>query len=662
MNLRLKAREGRFLPGFAFAVAISTGSGAFAQNCTGPSSGIFGPTLTALAAAGGSAAGSYAATLGNMSTAFLSQQGSAFVSAPGDPKPNQPGGGVWVRGVGGEVTNKFTSNVTATLTAPVPFSALFNSQAQATCPGSVRNTFSGVQVGQDIARLNWGGWNLHWGTTAGYLSSHGSDNTGSTANFEVPFLGTYLVATYGRFFADIMVREEFYSANLNNAGVGLFGQQVGAQGVSVAVSGGYNFALANNWFIEPSAGFIWSRTNVDSFNVSGGVLANGIVTNFSTAPIESEIGRLSLRVGTTISSGYMIWQPFASASVFHEFAGNVTNTATSLPNGAFAFFGPASTPVTLTGTNSTTRVGTFGQYSLGLAGQVANTGWLGFVRVDYRNGNNIEGWTGNGGLRYQFTPETIAAIMPTKAPVRVSTVIPPTYWTGFYIGGFAGVAYGKTDIRFVGDPGAAGTNPWVLGGLGGGTLGYNYQVNRWVFGVEGDVGAVNLHGARTCGTDTGKDVNGTQVRFSPAFLNCQNVANWMATAAARLGYAWDRTLFYVKAGGAWADDQVNVSCIFGPVNGTLGAGNSACVNRAVALTNGFSTSGHRSGWMIGYGTEFDLGRNWSAKAEYDYIDFGSRTALATDGVTFLKDSGAISQVKIGVNYRFSGPAAVVARY
>jgi hypothetical protein len=43
-------------------------------------------------------------------------------------------------------------------------------------------------------------------------------------------------------------------------------------------------------------------------------------------------------------------------------------------------------------------------------------------------------------------------------------------------------------------------------------------------------------------------------------------------------------------------------------------------------------------------------------------NFGSRTALANDGVTILKDSGAISQVKIGVNYRFSGPAAVVARY
>jgi opacity protein-like surface antigen len=315
-------------------------------------------------------------------------------------------------------------------------------------------------------------------------------------------------------------------------------------------------------------------------------------------------------------------------------------------------------PITLLGTSSTTRVGTYGQYSLGLAAQVVNTGWLGFVRVDYRNGNNIEGWTGNAGLRYQFTPEMIASVMPTKAPVKaMGTVIPVTNWTGFYVGGFLGVGYGNTDIRFVGDPAGAGNNPRVLGALGGGQAGYNYQfANNWVVGVEGDIGAANLHGARTCGTGTGI-VGGFLVGFNPVSLNCQNVVNWMATGAARVGYSWGRTLYYVKAGGAWADDTVNVSCIFGPTNGVAGS----CLNQAGVLTNGFSTSGHRSGWLLGYGTEFDLGRNWSAKAEYTYIDFGSRTALATDRVTTLRDSGALSQVKVGVNYRFT-PGVVVAKY
>jgi opacity protein-like surface antigen len=115
------------------------------------------------------------------------------------------------------------------------------------------------------------------------------------------------------------------------------------------------------------------------------------------------------------------------------------------------------------------------------------------------------------------------------------------------------------------------------------------------------------------------------------------------------------------------DDTVNVSCNLGPLNGAIisvqnNVAFGPCRNQLGALTNGFSTSGHRSGWLLGYGTEFDLGNNWSAKAEYDYIDFGSRTALASDGLTVLRDSGAISQVKIGVNYRFGGPTALVARY
>lgn len=667
------AARSRILAGLAVAVTLTTGSAAFAQctsTVTGPGAPIFGPQLNAITAASGASAGAFGSALGNIHTAFLSQQGSAFVSAPGDPKPNQPGGGVWARGVGGEYTSKFTNTGTGTVVSP-PFPGALDTNARANCAGSVHATFAGVQAGADISRLNINGLNLHLGTTAGYLHSRGTDSSGGSSDFEVPFIGAYLVATYGRFFADVMVRREFYSANLTNTAVGLFGQQVGANGVSVATSAGYNFALSNNWFIEPSAGFIWARTEVDPFNVSGGIISQGAVSTLTTDPIESQIGRLSVRVGTTVSSGNMIWQPFASASVFHEFAGNITSSGSTIPNGAFGTIGVCPfclvVPVTATGTNSTSRVGTYGQYSLGLAAQVANTGWLGFVRLDYKNGNNLEGWNANAGIRYQFTPERFASLMPRKAPVKAVAVIPPTNWTGFYAGGFLGAAQGKTDIRFVGDPGNAGANPHVLGWLAGLQAGYNYQTaSRWVFGVEADVAATNLHGAKSCGTYNGRDANGNLVGtgFSPAFFNCQNTSNWIATAAGRVGYAWDRTLFYVKAGGAWADDGVNISCIFGPLNGnvqpfgTLGP----CRNQAGAVSNGFSTKGTRSGWLVGYGTEFDLGYSWSAKAEYNYIDLGGRTALATDGTSTMRDSGAISQVKIGVNYRFSGPTTVVAKY
>jgi opacity protein-like surface antigen len=662
----LRVLKNEILAGATFAVLLTASTGAVAQvvanppvtpNCNSTQVGPV-PNLSTAAAPASAVAGALAGAIGNINTIFLTQQGSAFVSAPPNPAPDQPGGGVWARAVGGEVNLKSTSTSNGSLV--VPLLPISNTTISTTCANNQQNNFAGVQVGQDIARLNWGGWNVHLGTTAGYVSSGSTDNlAGFTTNFEVPFFGTYLVATHGRFFSDIMVRQEFYNMRLNDPALGFFNQPTGARGVSVAASAGYNFDLGKNWFIEPSAAFIWSRTKVDSFT-SGGTPNPGLAGTDSINDISSEIGRLSVRVGTTVTSGNMIWQPFGSVSVFHEFAGPVTSTyATN--NGVVPFFG-IPVPANFTQTTSTTRVGTYGQYSLGLAGQVANTGWLGFVRVDYRNGDNINGWTGNAGIRYQFTPDMIAAVMPTKAPVKArGAVLGPVNWTGFYVGGFFGGDYGTTDIRFVGDPGNAGNKVWTAGALGGGQAGYNYQVNKWVFGVEGDLGAANIHGGRTCGTATGIVFPLGPVGFSPAFFTCSSKMDWIATATARVGYAYERALIYVKGGAAFTNESVSANCIIDPARNVFGS-SVLCINQGGTITNGFGTSGSRAGWTIGYGTEFDLGHNWSAKAEYDYIDFGSKTMLASDGTTLLSDHPTTSQVKIGVNYRFSGPGAVVARY
>jgi opacity protein-like surface antigen len=177
-----------------------------------------------------------------------------------------------------------------------------------------------------------------------------------------------------------------------------------------------------------------------------------------------------------------------------------------------------------------------------------------------------------------------------------------------------------------------------------------------VLGVEGDVVATNLHGARTAGAADGLPPPG----FSPAFYTAEDRTNWMATVTGRVGYSYGRTLLYAKGGAAFEDSSTSVNCIFGPT-ATLLAFN--CRNQALAVTPGFTAPSHtRVGWTLGYGAEFDLGRNWSAKAEYDYLSFGRHTALASDGTTLLTDKSSVSQVKVGVNYRFSGPTAVVARY
>lgn len=653
-------RTGYFaLAGLAGSVLAA--SGAFAQappattsfqNCT--TTQVPTPfTITnigTLAIPASAASAAISAAIGNVSTAFLTQQGSAFVSAPADPAPDQPGGGVWARGVGGQANISSTSHSVGVSTQG---GATINT-ATTNCNNQQRQTFAGAQVGTDIARLNYAGWNLHLGTTAGYLSSRTTDNAGFGNDFEVPFWGTYFVATKGRFFADLMVRQEFYNINLNNPTLAFSNQPVGAHGWSISASTGYNFDLGQGWFIEPSAGFIYSRTSVDSFTAPGvgGANFTGITGVVQTADVTSQIGRASLRVGKAIATPTVVWQPFASASVFHEFAGDVRSNYTSLN----AVLG--GVPFTFNQATTTSRVGTYGQYSLGLAGQIVNTGWLGFVRVDYRNGEHIDGWTGNAGIRYQFTPETLAAVLPTKAPKSPIPVIGVTNWTGFYAGGFFGAAAGRTDIAFPASPQAT-NRPWVLGPIAGLQAGYNHQfANNWVVGVEGDIAWADVHGGRSAGTQIALP------GMTSALFVLQDKTSWMATATARVGYAMGRTLFYGKAGAAFEDGRVSATC-FNPQGAATNPATS-CFNQAGAVFasgTGFGTSSTRVGWTIGYGTEFDLGKNWSAKAEYDYISFGSHTALASDGTTTIRDRADISQVKVGLNYRFSPtPTALVAKY
>jgi opacity protein-like surface antigen len=670
--LRPRVRANQLIAGLAAVMACSVSSGAFAQatpaNCTVAPIGtlpVASNGAAVLGAAGGAAA-SLAGTIGNVNTAFLTQQGSAFVSAPANPAPDQPGGGVWVRAIGGEV--KTTSTSTGTLigtNAGAPDAGAANSGITSNCGNVTSQNFAGVQVGADIARLNWNGWNVHLGTTVGYLGANSTDNSGFSNTFQVPFFGTYLVATKGRFFADLMVREEFYNISLTNPNFSFNRFPVGAHGYSIAASTGYNFDMGNSWFIEPSAGFIYSKTSVDNFTVPGSSFAtgtNGIVFTASTNDVISEIGRASIRVGKTFETPTLIWQPFASASVFHEFAGNVTSTVNSLPNGLF--FG--GVPTNLAGVLSTSRIGTYGQYSLGVSAQVVNTGWLGFVRLDYREGDHLQGWTGNAGVRYQFTPEMIASVMPTKAMKAPASFIPPTNWTGFYVGGVAGVAYGRTDIGYVTSPIIAGSRPWVFGGLGGVEAGYNRQINNWVFGVEGDIVATNTNGARTAGTNCPVafcfNASPALSPFFSAGYTAQDTTNWMGTATARIGYAVGRTLFYVKGGGAFEDSTVATTCRQPqPPALTAGGFTAPCTNQAGVATNGFQTTSTRVGWTVGFGSEFDLGRNWSAKTEWDYLSFGSHTATNSDGTTITTDKSYINQVKVGLNYRFA-PTAVVAKY
>jgi len=657
----LRLSRNAALAGAAMVMFVASSSGALAQNCGAlPFGGALGFgtfNFIGIVATGVSASGALSSSVTAANTGFLTQS-TAFVGAPANPKPDSEGGGIWVRGVGGTLDLKNSSTINATVVAPGVGGVATNST---TCNTKYRQDFSGFQVGADVAKLNVMGWNVHIGTTAGALETKGSIVGGSPSGGisggiavpttqvpfgttgQSPFVGTYAVATKGDFFIDGLVRYDYYDTTLNSPGSNLFGQKADAHGISISGSAGYNWKVPNaNWFIEPSAGLIYSRVQADSLNVLspfGG--PNNPNEDFSgTARVDtmtSLIGRAGLRVGTSIATDSVIWQPFAAASIWHEFGGSITSSFSTCPNCFFFGGGPnQSTSASIT----TSNIGTFGQFSAGVAGKLVNSGWLGFVRVDYRTGSNIEGLSGTGGIRYQFEPGPERAAMPVKAPAPVAA---PVNWTGLYIGGIGGADYGRGNLSF---PGVTSTGPHTAGVLGGGTLGYNYQIGKWVVGVEGDGAWTNARGSQSCGALTDGAV------VVPLFqTTCHDELNWIATATARLGYAWGpRTLLYAKAGGAWARETFSVTCNLGPLNG-VGLQNCA----SAAGTQRFdqaSASDTRVGWTVGFGTEFALTSKWSAKGEFDYMDFGSKTLTLSDG-TAVNTTQRIAQGKIGLNYKLA---------
>jgi len=635
----------------AFFVAVSASSSAFAQNCGSLASAFFpGFDYKGVYGAGISTANAIAATIAATNTAFLTHS-TAFVSAPPNPPPDSQGGGVWARVVGGSSTINSSGTTSFNSVVAPPFGA-FSENGATTCSSSFKQNFVGAQAGADTARLNVGGWNIHLGTTVGYLETRGNITEGNTplggafdTRTQAPFVGTYAAATYGGFFAEGLLRFNYYETNLNSPTINVYNQKLDAHGISISGSAGYHWAIPNSsWFIEPSAGAIWSRTTIDPLQLAGFTIPGG--GNFQgTVQIDdmkSFMGRAGLRVGTVVTSGNVVLQPFAAASVWHEFEGGWSANYNSCTNCIF-FLGLA--PTNLSAKMDGSGVGTYGVYSLGVAGQIINTGWLGYARFDYENGSDINGWTASGGIRYQFTPEPPHPIIAKAPPMAV---VRPVNWTGFYVGAFGGVtSFGHDDVTFDPFPGYGTTWLQLAGALGGGDVGYNYQIGKFVLGLEGDIAWTNTRGSSPCGIFTSPLV-------PPAFpffnVTCHDQFDWLATATGRVGYAWDRTLYYVKGGAAWTHENYSIICNLGAVNGAVPQ--QACTNTAGALFNRISASDDRIGWTAGFGVEFALTDNWSAKGETDYLSFGDNGLTLSDG-TGINTKFHFWETKVGVNYRFA---------
>ncbi len=202
---------------------------------------------------------------------------------------------------------------------------------------------------------------------------------------------------------------------------------------------------------------------------------------------------------------------------------------------------------------------------------------------------------------------TAADLPPRVAPYyRAPPAVVPIYtWSGFYLGVNGGGGWGSSAWDSTGSFN-------VSGGLVGGTIGYNYQFGQAVFGVEGDI--------------DWSGIKGTTNNFCLA--GCTTSNTWLSTVRGRLGYAADRFMPYVTAGGAFGNVQ--------------------------ASTPGFAGgSSTQAGWTVGAGLEFAIAGNWTAKAEYLYVDLGKFNCGITCGAAFTDNvSFTANIVRGGINYRF----------
>jgi outer membrane immunogenic protein len=234
-----------------------------------------------------------------------------------------------------------------------------------------------------------------------------------------------------------------------------------------------------------------------------------------------------------------------------------------------------------------------------------------------------------------------AADLPSRkeAPVYVAPT-PVFSWTGFYVGADLGGDFGSTKLTDTYTGLTTNRSLNTSGVLGGGYVGYNYQVNQnFVLGVEGD-----FQGSSNSNTTTWVDTagNGWQLKTQQ---------NWLASINGRLGVAYDRALFYAIGGAAWAQGTGTLS--FATLNVP-----------PYAAVSGSSTN-TLSGWDIGGGIEYAFTPNWVGRVEYRYYDFNNYN-LNSNGLlanlTNVRETTSINTVRVGLAYLFSAPAPVVAKY
>lgn len=259
---------------------------------------------------------------------------------------------------------------------------------------------------------------------------------------------------------------------------------------------------------------------------------------------------------------------------------------------------------------------------------------------------------GSGGFlsRFALSLGVAAGLICAAATAWAADPVP---WTGFYVGGSAGILTGTTGFSDPNGPGIYGGDVPASGFMAGIQLGHNWLVERqWLLGLEAAGSLATSPGTNTC------------MQSSPAIIasNCKVSPRGQVALTGRLGALTEpggRTLLYGKGGVAWMRADLSIEpndnfAAFAPAG--------APVRRSIDAW----------GWTVGAGIERSLSpsSSWSMFAEYDYMRVASvavatpATVIGTSSSTIAPVPGGTSSVsfdqhtvKLGLNYRFGGPAA-----
>lgn len=277
--------------------------------------------------------------------------------SPGDALRGESGAGIWVQAMTGKTDREAVQSFTIGGT-----SASFDL--------SYEEEFQGLQGGVEL-----GAGPLRFGVTGGFGEGDAVfDVTGNRVEFDVKNIGAYAVLRSGGLWANGLVKMDWIDLT-TEPGAGL-SARFDARSFGAMVNLGYRAELGL-FFVEPSAGIAWVKTDIDSYQ------SGGATVDFDDA--ESLRAQAGLRVGASFGVGESATlTPYVGVRAFDELRDGNTNRFTLGATLPLADDSP----------------GTHGRAEAGFSLRAGNL--EAFVRGELDFAGDTEGKSIRGGVRLRF--------------------------------------------------------------------------------------------------------------------------------------------------------------------------------------------------------------------------------------------------------------------